>query len=121
MNTPCTGFYHTDFAHQAKKIIEDKSVAGMLESYTKWFYELTDRIKVPTHGYVDILKSKGFNPSKLSLFRRGIDLTFFSPSHQEQPGTAWLQGADKGQRRHSLSSDVDDRQNEWRATKSFVC
>ena len=45
MNTPCTGFYHTDFTLQAKKIIEDKAVSDMLESYTKWFYSLTDKIR----------------------------------------------------------------------------
>ena len=97
MNTPCTGFYHTDFALQAKKIVEDKSASDMLESYTKWFYSLTDNIKVPTLGYIDILKGRGFDPAKMSIFRRGIDLTLFSPSSQEQVRSPFSHGADRGQ------------------------
>jgi glycosyltransferase involved in cell wall biosynthesis len=93
MNTPCTGFYHTDFALQAKKIIEDRSAAAMLESYTKWFYSLTDNIKVPTLDYIDILKGRGFDPAKLSIFRRGIDLTLFSPSAHEQVRSPFSLGA----------------------------
>ena len=97
MNVPCTGFYHTDFALQAKKIIEDKSAAEILESYTKWFYSLTDRIKVPTEDYVDILKGRGYDPAKLSVFRRGLDLALFSPSHQEQTRPPFLYEADRKQ------------------------
>jgi glycosyltransferase involved in cell wall biosynthesis len=95
MNTPSTGFYHTDFALQAKKIIEDRSAADMLESYTKWFYSLTDNIKVPTFGYIDILKGRGYDPAKLSIFRRGIDLTLFSPSNREQVRPPSSLGADR--------------------------
>jgi glycosyltransferase involved in cell wall biosynthesis len=97
MNTPCTGFYHTDFALQAKKIVEDKSAASMLESYTKWFYSLTDMIKAPTLDYIDILKGRGFDPAKLSIFRRGIDLTLFSPSNHEQVKPSFSHGKDKEQ------------------------
>ncbi len=97
MNIPCTGFYHTDFALQAKKIVEDKSASDMLESYTKWFYSLTDNIKIPTLDYINILKGRGFDPAKMSIFRRGIDLTLFSPSNQEQVRPPFLHGADRGQ------------------------
>ena len=93
MNIPSTGFYRTDFALQAKKIIEDKSVADILESYTKWFYSLTNSIKVPTEDHIGILKGRGFDPAKLSVFCRGIDMTLFSPSHEEQPRTVLSQGA----------------------------
>jgi glycosyltransferase involved in cell wall biosynthesis len=96
MNIPCTGFYHTDFALQAQKIIEDRSAADMLESYTKWFYSLTDNIKVPTLDYIDILKGRGFDPAKMSIFRRGIDMTLFSPSDQEQVRPPFSLGADRG-------------------------
>ena len=97
MNVPCTGFYHTDFALQAKKIVEDKSASDMLESYTKWFYSLTDNIKVPTLDYINILKGRGFDPAKLSIFRRGINLTLFSPSNREQVRPPFLHGANWGQ------------------------
>ena len=79
MNTPCTGFYHTDFALQAREIVEDESVADMVESYTKWFYSLTDAIKVPTEEYRNMLTARGFDTARLSLFHRGIDITHFSP------------------------------------------
>ena len=68
----------------------------MLESYTKWFYSLTDSIKVPTEAYIDILKGRGFDPTKLSVFRRGVDPTFFCPFPQEQTRSPLLYGADRG-------------------------
>jgi glycosyltransferase involved in cell wall biosynthesis len=38
-----------------------------------------DEIKVPSAEYMDILESRGFNPSKMTLFKRGIDAALFSP------------------------------------------
>ena len=79
MNVKSVGFYHTDFALQAKEIVEDESVAHLLESYTRWFYAAMDEIMVPTAQYMTILEARGFDPKKLKLFTRGIDFDLFKP------------------------------------------
>jgi glycosyltransferase involved in cell wall biosynthesis len=79
MNVRSVGFYHTDFSLQAKQIVDDVSVANMLEIYTKWFYSATDEIRVPTKEYIKMLERLGFEPTKMRLFKRGIDTLMFLP------------------------------------------
>ncbi|MCX7956789.1 MAG: glycosyltransferase [Endomicrobia bacterium] len=77
------GVFHTDFTEQAKKIVEDDSLVELLDTYVKWFYSCCDRIEVPSDEYINILKEKGFEMTKLRIFRRGIDLDLFSPKIDE--------------------------------------
>ncbi|MGD0229774.1 MAG: glycosyltransferase [Syntrophorhabdales bacterium] len=79
MNVKSVGFYHTDFSLQAREIVEDESVAHLLESYTRWFYTAMDEIRVPTAGYITILQARGFDPRKMKHFTRGIDAGLFKP------------------------------------------
>jgi glycosyltransferase involved in cell wall biosynthesis len=79
MNVKSVGFYHTDFTLQTSKIVDDLSVANILEAYTKWFYRATDEIRVPTKEYIKTLARRGFEPNKLHLFKRGIDAKMFLP------------------------------------------
>jgi len=75
----CTGIYHTDFAAQASHIIKDESAVSLVDSFAKWFYSLIDSIKVPTKEYIKILEERGYDSKKMSVFRRGIDSSLFSP------------------------------------------
>ncbi len=79
LHVPCIGVYHTDFTLESKEIVNDASVAGILESYTRWFYNQTDEIRVPTAVYRDMLEQRGLAASKMTIFRRGINSAFFSP------------------------------------------
>jgi len=88
MNVKCVGFYHTDFALQARQIVEDASVPPMLESFTRWFYCAVDEIRVPSARYVDMLKARGFDPQKIRHFRRGVELDVFRP--RIDPGSTLL-------------------------------
>ena len=88
MNVKSVGFYHTDFALQAKEIVEDESVSHMLESYMRWFYAAMDEVMAPTAQYVRILEERGFDPKKLKQFTRGIDFDLFKP--QFSSGRAFL-------------------------------
>jgi glycosyltransferase involved in cell wall biosynthesis len=87
MNIRSVGFYHTDFAMQAQEIVEDDAVAGILESYTRWFYSSMDEIRVPTLGYITMLRARGFDPDKMRRFTRGIDSALFRP--QAARGTSF--------------------------------
>jgi len=88
LNVKSVGFYHTDFALQAREIVEDASVARILESYTRWFYGAMDEIRVPTMRYIDMLEARGFDVRKMKHFTRGIDVDAFRP--HAHPGGAFL-------------------------------
>ena len=83
MNIKSIGFYHTDFALQAKEIVDDESVARMLDSYTRWFYSSMDEIRVPSREYIEVLAGRGFDRKQMQVFRRGIDLDIFKPRAHE--------------------------------------
>ena len=79
LNVKTSGVYHTDFTLQASRIAGDDSLPGMLEAYTRWFYQTLDEIHVPTRQYMRILEGRGFDHAKMRLFRRGIDARLFRP------------------------------------------
>jgi len=72
--------YHTDFTEQANKIVGNESLAQFLMDTDKWFHSVADEVHVPTVEYIDILKERGFNPKKIKVFRRGVDLDMFTPN-----------------------------------------
>jgi len=79
LNARSIGVYHTDFTLQAQKIIPDESVIKLLENLIRFFYSSMDEIRVPTREYMRILESRGFELSKMKIFRRGIDIDLFAP------------------------------------------
>ena len=79
MNSRSTGIYHTDFSMQALNITGDDRVFRVMESFMHWFYSCTDEVMVPTGEYMDILEDRGFDRSRMKIFRRAIDGTMFSP------------------------------------------
>lgn len=82
LNVKAVNVYHTDFTAQSKHIIQQNSIldlSSLIEVFTKWFYERSDEITVPTSAYRDILIERGFTAEKMTIFRRGIDHTAFSP------------------------------------------
>jgi glycosyltransferase involved in cell wall biosynthesis len=83
INAKTTGIYHTDFAEQAAKITGHVILSDFIEAGTKWFYGLFDRIAVPTMEYINILEKRGFDRSKMSVFKRGIDDDFLFISEKE--------------------------------------
>ena len=79
----CTTIYHTDFTMQAKNIISANTpLLKVIENYTKWFHEASERILVPTTEYIDILMRRGFDTRKMDIFHRGIDTTLFCPDEK---------------------------------------
>lgn len=88
MNVRSVGFYHTDFALQARQIVRDESVSRIVEAYTRWFYSAVDEIRVPTARYVALLERRGYDARRMRLFSRGIDLDLFAP--RPRPGRSPL-------------------------------
>ena len=46
----------------------------------KWFYNLSDKMLVPTYEYMNILKSRGYYVQNAGIFRRGLDVNKFKPA-----------------------------------------
>lgn len=76
LDVKCTGVYHTDFTRQADHFIGDETVSNVIEAYTRNFYRLLDEVRVPTQQYISMLSERGIDPSRMKVFRRGIDPSF---------------------------------------------
>ncbi|MFP4013236.1 MAG: glycosyltransferase [Chitinispirillaceae bacterium] len=82
LNIKSVGIYHTDFTRQADEVIGDELMSNVVEMFTKWFYMALDEIRVPTREYVSILRDRGFNTGKMTLFNRGIESDVFVPDSE---------------------------------------
>lgn len=87
---PVTGIYHSDFTLEFGEIDGDESIIDALESFTRWFYTLMDNIKVPTSAYIDILETRGFDRSRMSVFPRQIDHETFRRHSEEECKSAGI-------------------------------
>lgn len=72
------GIYHTDFYLQSKAVVGGGIIPYVLERLMIWFYNSMDEIHVPTREYMDITEARGYERSKMKIFRRGLDCSFFS-------------------------------------------
>ncbi|MBN2754378.1 MAG: glycosyltransferase [Candidatus Goldbacteria bacterium] len=79
LNIKATSIYHTDFSLQAAKITSDSAIETLVDSSLKWFYSLSDSVQVPSREYIKTLKNRGYDTSKMSVFRRGLDTSLIKP------------------------------------------
>lgn len=81
LNIKSVNVYHTDFSSQVREIVgnEDESIPQLVEGYMKWFYSVSDEIRVPTYEYMTMLEQWGFPFEKMKIFRRAIDGSRFIP------------------------------------------
>jgi glycosyltransferase involved in cell wall biosynthesis len=70
--------YHTDFYLQSKAVVSNSFLPPIIERAVHWFYGSMDDVRVPTYEYMDILENRGYDRSRMHIFRRGIDAKFFS-------------------------------------------
>ncbi|POR02300.1 hypothetical protein AU468_06850 [Alkalispirochaeta sphaeroplastigenens] len=80
-----TAVYHTDFSREITEITGDLTLGNLVESCTRWFFQSSDEILVPTLEYKAILAERGFDVSRMKLFRRGIDTERFIPGATLSP------------------------------------
>jgi len=76
---PVKAVFHTDFSVCIAGYAGDNSLAPLVESALRWFYQRADRILVPSEHYREVLQARGYDAGKLALFRRGVDLAEFHP------------------------------------------
>ena len=79
------GIYHTDFPKYVKCLTHDEVLEQLAWRYMQWFYGQMDRIYVPSEFYLKHLSTNGFDPRKLKVLPRGVDLGHFNPGKRD-PG-----------------------------------
>ncbi|MRS12240.1 MAG: glycosyltransferase [Actinobacteria bacterium] len=79
LGIPLKMVFHTDFTAQTRSITKDESLTDLVDAYQDWFYRIADEVLVPTPSYLDVLLERGYDRSRLRLFRRGVDTSLFVP------------------------------------------
>ncbi len=78
-----TGIYHTDFPMFVRYMTQDDALEELTWRYMLWFYEQMQTILVPSEYYRNQLIQRGFDPTKLEVMVRGVDIEHFNPSRRD--------------------------------------
>ncbi|RMH00817.1 MAG: glycosyltransferase family 1 protein, partial [Aquificota bacterium] len=76
--------FHTDIPTYARVYTGDEELEGFLWKAFVLLANSSDRFFVPSEYYRRLFLSKGVEPSRISLFRRGVDTELFSPYKREE-------------------------------------
>lgn len=79
-----TGIYHTDFPMFVRYMTQDEALEELTWRYMLWFYEQLDTILVPSEFYRTQLIHRGFDPTKLEVMVRGVDIDHFNPGRRDR-------------------------------------
>lgn len=79
--------FHTDLPNYIKIYSKDLELESMTWKMLIKLSENVDCCFAPSHYYSEILIKKGISPSKIKIFKRGVDLSSFSPSYKND--TYW--------------------------------
>ena len=93
------GIYHTDFPRFVAAATENDSLAALARRYVTWFYDLADRVLVPTEVYRRELVETGIPAEKIEILERGVDTSLFHAGRRD-PG--FYERADDASRGGSL-------------------
>ncbi|HWB13450.1 MAG TPA: glycosyltransferase [Pirellulales bacterium] len=83
LGVPLSGIYHTDFPLYVRTLTEDEALEQLTWRYMYWFYEQMETIYVPSEVYRQQLIDNGFDPKKLHVLTRGVDLRRFTPAKRD--------------------------------------
>jgi len=87
MHLRTVGIYHTDFPNYIREFTGDAALEGMTWRYMIWFFSQCDSVFVPSEYYRRYLIEHGFEPSKISILRRGVEADVFNPRFRDE--TFW--------------------------------
>ena len=103
LGIPFTTAYHTRFPEYLHARF--RLPPGISYRWMRWFHGAAARTMVPTAGVRDDLLAHGFEPDRVVVWARGVDLEMFRPGEAEPGGMrhASHRGADE---RESQSDDT---------------
>src|SRR5882757_5803798 len=83
LNLQTSGIYHTDFPQYIRILTEDSFLESMAWRYMQWFYGQLDTVFVNSEDYRKSWIKRGFDPAKLKILPRGLDIELFTPARRE--------------------------------------
>ena len=83
LNLRTSGIYHTDFPQYIRILTEDSFLESVAWRYMHWFYGQLDTVFVNSEEYRQSWIKRGFDPTKLKIFPRGLDTELFHPARRD--------------------------------------
>src|SRR5213083_2752921 len=83
LNLQTSGIYHTDFPQYIRLLTEDSFLESVAWRYMHWFYGQLDVVFVNSEEYRQSWIKRGFDPTKLKIFPRGLDTELFTPARRD--------------------------------------
>ena len=79
LNVKNIGMFNADFRLQASEVIKDEAIVNLLENYIRSFYSYMNEIRVPSKETMLSLENRGYDLTKMKVFREEIDSDLFLP------------------------------------------
>ena len=83
LNLQTSGIYHTDFPQYVRILTEDSFLESVAWRYMHWFYGQLDTVFVNSEEYRERWIKRGFDPARLRILPRGLDIELFTPMRRE--------------------------------------
>src|SRR5215467_5666499 len=83
LNLQTSGIYHTDFPQYVRILTEDSFLESIAWRYMHWFYGQLDTVFVNSEEYRQGWIKRGFEPAKLKILPRGLDIDLFTPERRK--------------------------------------
>lgn len=96
LGLPTVGIYHTDFPAYVRMLTDDAAMEQLAWRLMRWFYDQVDTLFVPSETYQRQLVEHGFDPTRILILRRGVDLDRYGPERRD-PDFWRTQGLDARQ------------------------
>mgnify|MGYP001040874371 CR=1 FL=1 len=76
--------YHTDFPEYVYRYTNEQSLRDLVIFLFRIFYNLCDKVLVPSFYYQKKLMEMGIKKEKIEVFKRGVNLKKFHPSYRNK-------------------------------------
>jgi glycosyltransferase involved in cell wall biosynthesis len=84
LNLQTSAIYHTDFPQYIRILTEDSFLESIAWRYMEWFYGQVDTVFVNSEEYRQSWIKRGFEPNKLKILPRGLDVELFTPERRDE-------------------------------------
>jgi glycosyltransferase involved in cell wall biosynthesis len=84
LNLQTSAIYHTDFPQYIRILTEDSFLESVAWGFMHWFYGQVDTVFVNSEEYRQSWIKRGFEPNKLKILPRGLDVDLFTPQRRDE-------------------------------------
>jgi glycosyltransferase involved in cell wall biosynthesis len=82
LNLRMIGSFHTDLAEYARVLSGSARLGDLMHHYMRWPYGKCDRVFVPSEATRELLVRGNIDPSKIDIWRRGVETARFDPARR---------------------------------------